>query len=192
MSLHISYLCYWGLKLKNYPVLGVKRKSRKRSLTAGKYFGCSSYYLSLGPMSSWSDMSIFIKCFSGPSMAKTGVRKGFDYTEDTWIIDFCSWNCLGESPHYLKFFCMLIVEHYTIKYFFLFVLNLLGWHWFMLLQLERKTRKIDYLNLKSQMIKRLSLSRFNHQILSSFHHLWQKQVSEKMFSFGHGDGNEDE
>lgn len=77
MSLHISYLCYWGLKLKNYPVLGVKRKSRKRSLTAGKYFGCSSYYLSLGPMSSWSDMSIFIKCFSGPGMAKTGVGKGF-------------------------------------------------------------------------------------------------------------------
>lgn len=73
----ISCLCYWGLELKNYPVLGVKRKLRKRSLTEGKYFGCSSYYLSLGPMSSWSNMSTFIKCFSGASMAKTGVGKWF-------------------------------------------------------------------------------------------------------------------
>lgn len=77
MSRHISCLCYWGLEWKNYPVLGVKRKLRKRSLTEGKYFGGSTYYLSLGPLSSWSDMSTFIKCFPGSSMAKTGVGKWF-------------------------------------------------------------------------------------------------------------------
>lgn len=77
ISWPISCLCSWAPELKIYPELGVKRKFRTVSLTAGKYFGCSSYHLNLGPLSSWSNMSTFIKCFRGASMAKTVVGKWF-------------------------------------------------------------------------------------------------------------------
>lgn len=77
ISWHISCLCYWGPELKNCLWLEVKRKLRKRSITAGKYSGCSSYYLNLGPWSLWSNISTFIKCFPGASMAKIVVGKWF-------------------------------------------------------------------------------------------------------------------
>lgn len=53
--------------------------------------------------------------FLGPAWQQLWLESDSNYTEDIWIRDFCSWNCLEVSHHYLKSFYMLLVEHCIIK-----------------------------------------------------------------------------
>lgn len=49
--------------------------------------------------------------FLGPTWQQLWLESDSNFTEDTWIRDFCSWNCLEVSHHYLKSFYMLLVDH---------------------------------------------------------------------------------
>lgn len=117
-TMYVSCLCCWGPGLKNYLGWGLKRKLRKMSFPAEKYFGRLSYYPNLSPLSLWSNMITLIKCFPGASMAKIKVG--------TWFR--LHWGHLDQrllqlgllrrfSPLLEVFFSVLIVEHCIMKFY---------------------------------------------------------------------------
>lgn len=110
---HILHPCCWGPEFKNYPGFWVKRKWRKKSLTAEIVVHNIVQILVLWAYDqTWAHLW---NAFLGPAWQQLWLESDSNYTEDIWIRDFCSWNCLEVSHHYLKSFYMLLVEHCIIK-----------------------------------------------------------------------------